>query len=106
MRSYSYIADIVDGCILALDKFDQIKGEIFNLGTDEPNTTAQGIKLVENFLGKPARFVILPRRSGDQLTTTANITKARQMLGYSPKTTLVEGLKKQIEWYRHRVWLK
>lgn len=106
IRSYSYVGDIVDGCVLVLDKFDQIVGEIFNLGTDQTHTTGEGIKLVESLLGKPAKFIMLPRRLGDQLVTTANINKARKLLGYKPKVTLAEGLKSQVDWHLKKIWPK
>lgn len=100
IRSYSYIGDIVDGCVLALDKLDQVVGEIFNIGTDQPSTTGEGIKIVETLLGKSAKITIVSRRQGDQLETVANIEKARQRLGYNPRTRLVEGLKAQVDWYK------
>jgi nucleoside-diphosphate-sugar epimerase len=100
IRSYSYIGDIVDGCILALDKLEEVTGEIFNIGTDQLSTTGEGIKIVETLLNKPAKIIIVPRRSGDQLETGANINKARQRLGYNPRTKLAEGLKAQVDWYK------
>ena len=42
----------------------------------------------------------VPKRAGDQLRTRANIDKAKFLLNYSPKTTLLEGVKKQVEWYK------
>jgi UDP-glucuronate 4-epimerase len=101
-RSYTYIADAVDGVMLALGKFDKCKGEIFNIGTDASATTEEGIRTVEEITGKRARFNHLPRRPGDQLRTQANIHKARRILGYDPQVPLREGLEAQVRWLKSK----
>jgi len=102
-RSYTYIGDIIDGLVATLDHFDRAAGEIFNMGTDVAITTAEGIRIVEEIIGRPARIVIKPRRPGDQLQTHANIAKARRVLGYNPTTTPRDGLAKEVEWYRQQI---
>jgi nucleoside-diphosphate-sugar epimerase len=99
VRSYSYIGDIINGCILALDKRKDVVGETFNLGNDKTNTTGEGLEIVEELMGKKARIKLIPKRLGDQLETGAKIDKARELLGYNPTTDLRTGLKKQIDWY-------
>jgi nucleoside-diphosphate-sugar epimerase len=54
LRSYTYVADAVDGLVAALDNFDRCIGEIFNIGIDTTTTTAEGIRTVEEVIGKPA----------------------------------------------------
>lgn len=103
VRSYTYVDDIVDGLVLALEHVDQCKGEIFNIGSDTAITTGEGIRLIEEIIGKPARLVRKPRRTGDQLKTHANIEKARRVLGYNPTTSAREGLAAEVEWYRRQV---
>lgn len=103
LRSYTYIGDAIDGLVAALDNFDRCTGEIFNIGTDVTLTTEEGIRTVEEVIGKPARTTIAPRRPGDQLKTHANIEKARRLLGYNPTTTLKEGLEKTLEWYEQYI---
>ena len=103
LRSYTYIGDIIDGLVAVLDHLDRCIGEIFNLGTDTAITTAEGIRIVERIIGKPAQVAIKPRRSGDQLRTLANIEKARKILGYNPTTRPTEGLAKEVEWYRQHI---
>ncbi|HOE65288.1 MAG TPA: NAD-dependent epimerase/dehydratase family protein [Candidatus Hydrogenedentes bacterium] len=103
LRSFTYVSDIVDGMVAALDGFDACIGEIFNIGTDATFTTEEGIRTVEAILGKRARLRMAPKRPGDQLKTHANIEKARRVLGYAPVTTLREGLEKEVAWYRQRI---
>ncbi|HET9224295.1 MAG TPA: NAD-dependent epimerase/dehydratase family protein [Roseiflexaceae bacterium] len=100
LRSYTYVGDIVDGLVASLSAFERCVGEIFNLGTDTAITTAEGIRIVEELVGKPARIARQPRRAGDQSRTHANIAKARRVLGYNPPTTPREGLVQTVAWYR------
>ena len=102
-RSYTYVADVIDGFVSVLDHLDVCKGEIFNIGSEVEMTTGEGIDIVQEILGRKARMAISPRRPGDQLRTHANIDKARTTLGYNPKRTLREGLEKQVQWYKDEV---
>jgi UDP-glucuronate 4-epimerase len=103
LRSYTYVGDIVDGLIGSLSASERCVGEIFNLGTDTAITTAEGIRIVEELVGKPVRIARQPRRAGDQTRTHANIAKARRVLGYKPATTPREGLAQTVAWYREHL---
>ena len=103
LRSYTYIDDITQGLIAPLDKFEACLGEIYNIGTDTAITTGDGIKIVEEIIGKKARITRVPRRSGDQLRTHANIDKARRVLNFHPMTSAYDGLKKEINWYKEHI---
>lgn len=106
IRSYSYVGDIVNGCMLALAHKEKAIGEIFNIGSDKTVTTGEGLKLVEEIIGKKAQIMQTPKRAGDQLETSANIGKARTVLGYRPLMTLPEGLRRQVAWYTKSVFGK
>ncbi len=98
-RSFTYVGDIVDGLTAIIGREDKINGEIINLGTDEVNTTQEGIQVVETIMNKELIIDNKPVRKGDQLRTAAVIDKANFLLGYKPKTNLKQGLKKQLDWY-------
>jgi nucleoside-diphosphate-sugar epimerase len=100
LRSFTFVGDIVDGIFKAVQKHEELNGEIINLGTEVENTTQQGIAYVEELLGEKICKEIIPQRPGDQLRTLAIIDKARELLGYNPTTSLKEGLKLQIDWYK------
>lgn len=104
VRSFTYVTDVVDALALAPEKFDACRGEIINIGNERAIRTADGIRIVEEILGRKARIRPLPRRSGDQLRTEANIDKAHRLLGYSPRTSPKEGLEAEIEWYRAEIF--
>lgn len=98
-RSFTYVGDIIEGLTAIIGKEDVIDGEIINLGTDEVNTTQEGIQTVEAIMNKQLIIDYKPARNGDQLRTSAVIDKAKLLLGYEPKTTLKQGLQKQVDWY-------
>lgn len=100
LRSFTYVGDIVDGIFKAVQKYDLLDGEIINLGAEDEHKTQQGIEMVEEILGKKIKLEVKPRRQGDQNKTLANIQKARMLLDYEPRTTLKEGLRRQVEWYK------
>ncbi|WP_203296700.1 NAD-dependent epimerase/dehydratase family protein [Luteirhabdus pelagi] len=100
LRSFTYIDDIVDGIVSIIKHQDIANGEIFNLGTEEENSTAIGIATVEEILDTTIITEITPPRAGDQSRTKANIDKARKLLGYNPSVSLREGLERHVEWCR------
>lgn len=100
LRSFTYVGDIVDGVVSVLGKEAIVDGEIINLGTEIEHTTQEGIEIVEEVLGKKIKIKVIPKRAGDQLRTKANIDKARLLLNYNPQTTLLEAVKKQVNWYK------
>ncbi len=103
LRSFTYVGDIVDGFTGVLGNLDRCIGEIFNIGTDTAATTGEGIRTVEEIVGKKVKVARKPPRPGDQLKTHANIGKARRVLGYNPTTTLREGLEREVAWFREKI---
>ncbi|HKX31806.1 MAG TPA: NAD-dependent epimerase/dehydratase family protein [Blastocatellia bacterium] len=102
-RSYTYVSDIVAGITATLPRLEDCAGEIINIGNDVSATTGEGIKIVEEIIGKKARIDLRPRRSGDQERTQADIQKARRILGYHPQIDLWEGLTNEVSWYRDHI---
>lgn len=98
-RSFTYVGDIVEGLSAIIGKEELVNGEIINLGTDEVNTTQEGITAVEEIMNKKLIIDNQPPRKGDQLKTAAIIDKARNLLNYNPKVSLKQGLQEQVNWY-------
>jgi UDP-glucuronate 4-epimerase len=97
-RDYTYVGDIVDGVIRALDRCSGYR--IYNLGESQPVTLADLIVALERTLGRKAIIDRQPMQPGDVNRTFADIDRARQELGYDPRTTLDEGLAGFVEWLR------
>jgi nucleoside-diphosphate-sugar epimerase len=103
VRSFSYVGDIVEGCMQTLARYQEALGEIINLGNDATHTTGEGIEIIEELIGKKAVFEMHPPRQGDQKDTAAQIEKARRVLGFSPQVDLREGLRREVEWYKAKI---
>ncbi len=98
-RDYTYIDDIIQGTMAAL-RYEGAMFDIFNLGENATVMLKDLIAQIEAAVGKKAIINRLPEQPGDMPLTCADITKACQLLGYAPKTTLAEGLPKFVEWFR------
>ena len=99
-RDYTYIDDIVDGVLAALDLAPGF--EIFNLGGSQTTTLIDLVHWIAEALEVPARVEMLPDQPGDVPITFADVSKAARMLGYSPKVPIREGLRRVAAWYRSR----
>ena len=97
MRDYTYIDDIVNGIMSAID-YDKTPYEIINLGGGSPVTLNEMITTIEKVMGKKAKIERLPMQPGDVDRTVSDITKARRLLNYNPQTSFEEGIRKFIEW--------
>ena len=94
-RDYTYIDDIVSGIMGALN-YDETDYEIFNLGNDQTITLNELIKTIEIEIDRDAIIDKQPNQPGDVPQTWADIDKAKRLLGYLPKTSFPEGIRKYI----------
>jgi UDP-glucuronate 4-epimerase len=98
LRDYTFVEDIVDGVVRALDRCEG--SHIYNLGNASPVPLGEMIATLGEALGKPVRIDRLPEQPGDVRKTHADISLAQAELGYDPKTSLREGLARFVEWFR------
>jgi UDP-glucuronate 4-epimerase len=97
-RDFTYVDDVVEGTIAALEK--PFAYEVFNLGNSDPIELMDFIGIIEEELGREAQKNLMPLQPGDVLETSADIRNSKDMLGFSPKTPIREGIKKFLAWYR------
>jgi UDP-glucuronate 4-epimerase len=97
-RDYTYIDDIIQGTIAAL-KYDGPMFDVFNLGESETNQLKDLIAAIEKALGKKAKINQLPEQPGDMPLTCADISKAKKLLGFDPKTKFEDGLPRFVDWF-------
>jgi UDP-glucuronate 4-epimerase len=97
-RDYTFIDDVIQGTMAALD-YEGPRFDIFNLGESDTIQLKDLIVAIENALGKKAKINQLPEQPGDMPLTCADISKARKLLGYNPTTPLSQGLPKFIDWF-------
>jgi UDP-glucuronate 4-epimerase len=100
-RDFTYIDDIVDGIIGALDH-PPARGEhrVLNIGDSHPVGLMEMIETLERAIGREAVKIMRPMQPGDVTTTYADVSKLHALTGYKPKVMLAEGLQKFADWYR------
>ena len=97
-RDFTYIDDIVEGTVAALEK--PFAYEIFNLGNSNATELMDFIGIIEEELGREAKKNMMPLQPGDVTETSADIQKSKEMLGFIPKTSVREGIRHFVAWYR------
>ncbi len=97
---FTYVDDCVSGIVAGIEKLvaRDITGETINLANGEGRSLKELVSIISSTLGAEPCVTEKPTRPGEVTRYVANITKARGLLGYSPSTSLEEGVPKEIEW--------
>lgn len=96
-RDYTYIDDIIDGIISC--RQTPFEYEIINLGRSDTVMLSDLIEKIGTRLDKKPAVKIMPEQAGDVEKTFADITKARDLLGFSPRVSIDQGLDRFVKWY-------
>ncbi|WP_320047922.1 GDP-mannose 4,6-dehydratase [uncultured Ilyobacter sp.] len=101
-RDYTYIDDIIDGVVKSIKYLENNKKvyKIFNLGESHTISLKEMVGTIETELGIEAKINRQPMQPGDVEKTYADISKAKEILGYDPKTEFKDGIRKFVQWYR------
>lgn len=100
-RDFTYVGNAVLGTLLAGAGERDFRGEVVNIGTGRATTVQELAETMARLLGVPhVQPVHKPARTGDVRESLADISRARQLLGYQPVTDLEEGLGETVEWYK------
>jgi len=101
-RDFTYIDDIIDGLIRVTDLVPEgeIPYRLFNIGHSEPVNLHRFIGIIEENLGKKAVRIMKPMQPGDVLSTFAGTGMLEKYAGYKPRTSIEEGLKNFVDWYK------
>jgi UDP-glucuronate 4-epimerase len=97
-RDFTYINDIVEGMLAALDCTDPYT--LFNLGHHQPIDLLTFVSILEELVGKKAQKIFEGKSEGEIETTYADITASKEKLRFNPKVPIHEGLKHFVSWYR------
>ena len=97
-RDFTYIDDIADGTVKALEK--NLSWAVLNVGRGQPESLMHMIELVESATGKTLEKNFVDMQPGDVRETWADIGQARELLAWEPRVNLDEGIPKFVEWYR------
>jgi len=101
-RDYTYIDDIIDGVVAAIDQ-PRAAGpgfRIYNLGGSRTTTLKQLVDLLSKALAMRPTIESLPEQPGDMKRTLADVTLAGKELGYAPKVSMQDGIQRFADWWR------
>jgi UDP-glucuronate 4-epimerase len=103
-RDFTYIDDVVEGIYLSTLRFENFKNKtknftIYNIASGKPIKLINFIRTIEKVLNKKGKIKYLPMQPGDIADTFGDISKIKRELGYKPKISYVDGVKKFIDWY-------
>jgi len=97
-RDYTYVDDIVDGVVRAVER---VRGcEIINIGGSRTSTLQNLLNVLQSATGRTARLVERPIPPGDVMRTHADVSKAERLLNFHPTVGLEEGVRRFLDWYR------
>jgi nucleoside-diphosphate-sugar epimerase len=99
-RDFTYVANVVEGNLLALRPGVAARGQVVNLATGHRVTLKTLLKTLGKLTGHPAKARFAEPRAGDVRHSLADIRLAGRLLGYKPKVSFEEGLRRTVEWYR------
>lgn len=98
-RDFTYIKDIVNGILLSINT--SFPYEIINLGSSNPISVVEFIKVLEKITGKIGDIQFGNKIEGESQNTYADITKAKKLFGFNPTTSLEDGMTEFVNWYRN-----
>jgi len=99
LRDFTYIDDIVDGIVAAINHIPPNKFALYNMGNNRPEKLMNFIEILENALGRKAKKNYLGMQAGDVPVTMADIDETSRDLGWEPKMPIAEGLKLFADWF-------
>ncbi|MBI2523853.1 GDP-mannose 4,6-dehydratase, partial [Candidatus Peregrinibacteria bacterium] len=97
---FTYIDDTVDGILRTIDRFADVKNDTYNIANGKGTTIVELAETVRKLTGSASKVHCQESRTGEVTRFTADITKAKEKLGYAPKTSFEEGIRKTVEWYK------
>jgi UDP-glucuronate 4-epimerase len=100
-RDWTYVDDIVSGVLAAIDR--PMGYEIINLGRGEPVLMTDFVEIIESLVGRPAIVSAVPAPASEPKINFADVSKARRLLGYDPRTSVTDGLADMWRWYQQEV---
>ncbi len=101
-RDYTFITDTLQGILGSLQWLQEARSpvyDVFNLGESQTVTLAELVRLLGKAMGKEPQLQKLPMQPGDVVCTYADISKARQHLGYAPEVAVDEGVERFVQWF-------
>ncbi len=96
---FTYIDDVVDGITASIDRFDAAKNDVYNLAYGDGTTLMYVATAIKELTNSSSKIEVGESRTGEFINYVANVDKAEKVLGFDPKYSFDQGIKKTVEWY-------
>lgn len=104
LLDFTYIDDAVSGILKAIENFEKAKNEAYNVSLGKGISILEVAELVQKFIKTENEVVIKDNRTGEVVKFIADISKAREKLGYNPKIDITEGVRRSVRWYEENLF--
>jgi len=101
LLDFTYISDCIKGIIKSIEKFNSVRGNIFNIATGKGITILELAETMRINTGATSKLVIQEKRTGEVMQFVADISKARELLHYEPEVFIDSGIVRTLEWYKN-----
>jgi UDP-glucose 4-epimerase len=98
---FTYIDDCIEGVIKCIENFSKVKNNVFNIASGKSSNLIDVAKIIKRNLNSKSQILIGKSRQGEVIKYIADISKAKKMFGYNPVTSLEEGVRLSINWYKN-----
>ncbi|RLI97010.1 MAG: nucleoside-diphosphate sugar epimerase [Candidatus Aenigmatarchaeota archaeon] len=102
LLDFTYIDDSVDGVMKAIEAIRTAGNETYNIAAGKASTIVEVVEMINEKLGGKSKVIVKESRTGEVIKYEADISKAKERLGYDPKVGLDEGITRSIEWFRQQ----
>ena len=99
LLDFTYIDDTINGIVLGVNKFKNVKGSVYNIAYGEGTSILEVAQEIKKLIKSNNEIIMEENRTGEVVKYIANITKAKNRLGYVPRITINKGIKKAVDWY-------
>jgi len=101
---FTYIDDAVCGVLKCVEKFDEIRNDVFNIASGQGLSLVELARKIQSAMAGKSKLATEPSRTGEVEKFIADISKARRILGYSPEVMIDEGIERSVRWYRENLY--
>lgn len=103
LLDFTYIDDCVAGILKCIENFTEIKNDVYNIASGKAISILEVAQILQNIMQSSSQIILAENRTGEVVQFSADISKARRVLGYEPQNTITQGVQKAVLWYVENV---
>jgi len=97
LLDFTYISDCIGGIIKSIQRFDNVKGNAFDMASGKGTTLLELARIIQDKTGASGKVVIKLERAGEIVQFIADMSKAKELLNYEPEVSIDDGMEKTIQ---------